>query len=227
LGERVLPTGPDGFGEIRDTPEVLRNRQLVTTDMLPPPSRGEFEASISRVPDEVRARSTWSRECPVELSELRYLQMSFWGFDGEPHTGEMLVHARAAGDVVSVFRQLYQARFPIERMRVVAQDELDIPPTGDGNNTTAFVCRPSTGSDSWSQHAYGLAVDVNPFHNPYVTGDLVIPELASAYTDRGRDWPGMISSGGAATEAFRSIGWGWGGSWESAKDYMHFSSNGR
>ena len=67
-----------------------------------------------------------------------------------------------------MFRTLYEARFPFEELRVTARSELDAHPTGDGNNTESFVCRPSTGSTTtFSQHAYGLAIDLDPFQNPY------------------------------------------------------------
>jgi hypothetical protein len=82
-------------------------------------------------------------------------------------------------------------------------------------------------SDSWSQHAYGRAVDVNPFQNPYRKGERVLPELASAYLDRDEIRPGMILAGDPVTEAFAGIGWGWGGDWSTTDDWMHFSLNGR
>ena len=83
------------------------------------------------------------------------------------------------------------------------------------------------GSDNWSYHAYGLAVDINPFHNPYAKGDLVIPELASAYVDRENERVGMVYSDDVVTEAFAGIGWEWGGDWNTLKDWMHFSATGR
>ena len=155
------------------------------------------------------------------------MTVSHTGFDGAFHTGELLVNANVAEDVVEVFRRLHEARFPIEQMRVIRAEEMDAPPTGDGNDTTSFVCGPAVGSDRWSQHAYGLAIDVNPFHNPYQKGDLVLPELASAYTDRTYVRPGMIMPGDVAAEAFAAIGWSWGGNWNSLKDWMHFSLTGR
>jgi len=227
LGTRVLPRRPDGYGEIRPTPRILRNRRLVTEDLLPPPASGRFASQVRPVPADVARRSTWSPQCPVTLDDLRYVTVSFWGFDDRPHTGELLVHRDAARDLVAVFRQIYRARFPIEEMRIVTPADLDAPPTGDGNNTTAFVCRPSRGTTSWSQHAYGLAVDINPFHNPYAKGDVVLPELASAYVNRDRHRPGMIQPGDQVVTAFAQIGWAWGGSWSSLKDWMHFSANGR
>lgn len=153
--------------------------------------------------------------------------MTHWGFDGETHTGEMIVNAAVAEEVVEVFRLLHQAGFPIEQMRVIRREEVDDHPTGDWNETTSFVCRPAVGSTSWSYHAYGLAIDVNPFHNPYMKGDLVIPELATAYIDRDTTRPGMIYDGDVVTEAFAEIGWEWGGEWNTLKDWMHFSTSGR
>jgi hypothetical protein len=75
-------------------------------------------------------------------------------------------------------------------------------------------------------HAYGLAIDLNPFQNPYKQGSLVIPELSTSYLDRSYDRPGMVHHGDLVWQAFRDIGWGWGGDWSSPKDYTHFSSNG-
>src|SRR4029453_8549751 len=124
-------------------------------------------------------------DCPIAAADLRYLTVSFRGFDGRAHTGELLVNARAANDLVTVFGQLFAAGFPIERMRISSLAELNAPPPGDGNTTEVFACRPARGQTAWSQHAYGLAVDVNPFQNPYQKGDVVLPELPPSSLGRG------------------------------------------
>lgn len=227
IGTRILPRRPDGFGERRPTPPKLRNRRFITTDLLPPPPDARWRAEVTRVPGRVVRRSTWHPGCPVNLDKLRYITMTFWGFDDRPHTGEMVVHAEVADDVVEVFRKMYRARFPIEEMRVRRAGEIDLPPTGDGNNTESFDCRNATLGGSWSNHAYGLAIDINPFHNPYRNGDLVVPELAGAYLNRERHRPGMIQPGDVVTRAFAAIGWGWGGNWATVDDWQHFSANGR
>lgn len=227
LGTRVLPLRPDGFGEILPTPPELVDRALATPTLLAPPADDEFVGTVSDVPHDVVARSTWKPDCPVGLDDLAYLTVSHWGFDGEHHTGELIVNARHASALLDVFARLHEVRFPIEEMRVIREDELDLPPTGDGNVTTAFVCRPVVGSTSWSMHASGEAIDINPFHNPYVKGDLVLPELASSFTDRSNVRPGMITDGDAVVAAFDAIGWQWGGRWTSLTDPMHFSTNGR
>jgi hypothetical protein len=226
VGAHPLPLRADGFGKVLPTPAELADRSLPTVDVLPPPAGGTYASTIQPVPADVLARSTWQAACPVPSAALRYLIMSFWGFDGRAHTGEMLVNASIADGVAKVFGNLFAQRFPLEEMRVTRPEELDAAPTGDGNSTSAFVCRPARGQTNWSAHAYGLAVDVNPFCNPYTKGDLVLPELASAYVDRSNVRPGMVLAGDATVRAFASIGMSWGGGWTTPKDRMHFTATG-
>jgi hypothetical protein len=229
VGARPLPLRPDGFGRVLPTPRELRVRLMPTADRLPPPRTRAFRGTVGPVTTAVRRRmgETWSPGCPVPLSGLRYLTLSFHGFDGRRHTGELVVNASVADDVVTVFRRLYAASYPIEEMRLPTTADLDAPPTGDGNNTAAYVCRNTRGTTTLSAHAYGLAIDVNPFLNPYRKGDLVLPELASAYLDRSWRRPGMVLRGGVVTRAFAAVGWTWGGDFSSVSDLMHFSANGR
>jgi hypothetical protein len=222
LGTRSLAVPSKG----QDTPPELRDRSIATVDELPPPADGGFHSTVKAVPAEVLARSTWTKRCPVAAADLRYVTVGFRGFDGRAHTGELLVHRRAAGPLVRVFGRLFAEKYPIERMRVTSTAELNAPPTGDGNTTGVFACRPVRGQKAWSQHAYGLAVDVDPFQNPYHKGDVVLPELATSYLDRGTVRPGMIRANGPVVRAFASAGWKWGGDYRSLKDFMHFSANG-
>lgn len=126
-------------------------------------------------------------------------------------------------DVIKIFEDLYSAGFPIEKMRTVdhyprADDELSM----EDDNTSAFNCRPLP-SGSWSLHAYGRAVDINPLVNPYfsATGDLQ-PVTARAYLDRTRTDQGMIRDGDVVVRAFAARGWRWGGHWRDPIDYQHF-----
>jgi len=227
LGTRPLPTTSAGLGVRRPTPPALRDRRFTLPDTLPPlPGTGFESVVVDPAPEDVIARSTWAPGCPVPATDLAWVRLTFWGFDDQRHTGELLVNRSVAQDVVTAFRQLYDARFPIEEMRITTKAEQTAPPTGDGNDTGAFNCRAVRGATSYSQHAYGLAIDVNPFQNPYLKGDLVLPELAGGYRDRSWQRPGMILPGGPVVRAFARIGWGWGGSWHSLQDLQHFSRNG-
>jgi hypothetical protein len=227
LGTRVLPRTSQGYGEIRPTPPALRVRRFTLPDSVPMLPGTGFARRVQPAPPSVLARSTWRPACPVPASDLSWVRLTFRGFDGARHTGELLVNRRAARPLVRVFHRLWDLRFPIEEMRITTKAEQVAPPTGDGNDTGAFNCRPTRGSTAWSQHAYGLAIDVNPFQNPYTKGPVVLPELASAYLDRSWRRPGMILPGGPVVRAFAAVGWGWGGNYQALKDLQHFSANGR
>lgn len=187
-----------------------------------------FESQIKKVSAETLDHS-WRKGCPVPLSGLRMIEMTYWGMDRKPHDGgRLVVNAKAADDLVKVFRKLYDLRYPIKRMEPVDAYKGSDYDSIEADNTSAFNCRNATGSGSWSQHAYGLAVDVNPCENPYVTADgHVDHKHCVKYADRENRDPGVIHANDAVVRAFDSIGWGWGGEWDGTKDFQHFSSNGR
>ena len=189
-----------------------------------------FEASISRIDRETRTLmrgSSMHRGCPVGFSGLRLIRMTYWGFDREAHRGRMVVHRRWSGEIVSAFRRIYRARFPIRRVRLVDRYGGDDRRSMRADNTSAFNCRYVAGTTTWSQHAYGRAIDVNPVENPYVDGSHVSPRNGRRYADRSRERRGMIFERDVVWRAFHRIGWAWGGTWTSAQDYQHFSANGR
>ncbi len=205
---------------------------------LQPPRRlpARFHATVSPLPAGLAAQmrgTTWQPGCPVPLRELWLLSLRYWGFDGQVHQGPMVVDHAVAGPVVSVFRRLFQARFPIQEMHLAVQY---LPDHDDPNDTRdytdGFNCRPVVTARgplaSWSQHASGLAIDINPVQNPYVTSDGYVRNLhARSYRDRSLRLPGMIHPGDVVVRAFAAIGWRWGGHWSGDKDYMHFSATGR
>jgi len=156
------------------------------------------------------------------------IEMTYRGFDHKTHTGRMVVAASVTHDVIKVFRKLYKQKYPIKRMKPVdAYDGSDYKSI-DADNTSAFNCRSATGSSSWSEHAYGKAIDVNPCENPYVEADgTSAHKHCRKYNDRSRDDRGLIHAGDSTVDAFASIGWGWGGVWSGARDYQHFSASGR
>jgi D-alanyl-D-alanine carboxypeptidase len=164
--------------------------------------------------------------CPVGPSQLRLLRVSHWDFRGRVHVGELVVRSSEARDVVSVFRKLYAARFPIRRLRLVdvygGEDDRSMA----ADNTSGFNCRRVEGSASWSAHAYGLAIDVNPVENPFILNGRVAPPASRRYLDRGDARRGMALRGGILVRAFASIGWSWGGRWSNPVDYQHFSATG-
>jgi hypothetical protein len=181
----------------------------------------------------LKAGGFWHKGCPVALSGLRMLTVSHRGFDGRTHTGRLVVNATAARPLAQVFAQLHGLHFPIHHMRFADYYGPRDSRPSDGDPTAAFECRqavpsPCTGgrgTGSWSMHAYGLAVDLNPVENPYVGCGQSRDPASRRYRDRSRHRRGMVTP--RVVQAFRAIGWGWGGAWVgNTKDYMHFSSSG-
>jgi poly-gamma-glutamate synthesis protein (capsule biosynthesis protein) len=192
-----------------------------------------FRASVERVTPLLRERMSSSHHagCPVPWRKLRYLQLSYFGFDGRPHTGELVVAAAYARDIVGVFGTLYDARWPIRRMRLVDAYGGDDDRSMAADNTSGFNCRRVKGSAEWSAHAFGAAIDVNPVQNPYLTPSSVFPPDSRRFAalDRSAEAlvpDGTIRSDDVVVRAFAAIGWEWGGSW-AVPDYQHFSAPSR
>lgn len=171
---------------------------------------------------------TWRPGCPVGPPALRMLHLSYWGFDGKPHRGEMVVNASVAASVVTVFRTLYNERFPVWEM--VPEDAYrgNDNAAAAADDTSGFNCRyvVAPGPRRWSVHALGEAIDVNDVQNPYVDGHTVIPPAGAKYLDRSDIRPGMAVPGGDLVRAFAAVGWYWGGRWAASPDFQHFSLTG-
>jgi D-alanyl-D-alanine carboxypeptidase-like protein len=181
------------------------------------------------------AAHLWSARCPVPLSGLRVLTVRYHGFDGRPHNGKLIVNEDAVQPLTVVFRRLYALDFPIRHMELSDTYGPRAGRPADGDFTASFECRQAStspcnsvknrGTGSWSQHAYGEAVDLNPVENPYVGCGMTRDKASLSYLNRDNLRRGMVTP--AVVSAFQSVGWGWGGSWTgSTKDYMHFSANG-
>ncbi len=175
--------------------------------------------------------ASWRPGCPVGPSGLRRLTVTFHGFDGTAHTGELVVATGAVRALSRVFGSLWASGVQVRSIRPVSEFGGSDDSSMAADNTSAFNCREAVRSDNvhtWSQHAYGVAIDVNPRENPYVEGGRVLPPEGRAYTNRSAvaGQPGVATAGGPLVGAFASVGWGWGGRW-SSPDYQHFSSTGR
>jgi D-alanyl-D-alanine carboxypeptidase len=192
------------------------------------------QTGVARLTHAQRAAITeageWHRGCPVRMSQLRVLSYRYYGFDRKTHLGQIVVNAKVASSLAEVFGKLYRMHFPIRDGAFFSM--YGSHPNPNGDVTASFECRnaaasPCTGgrTNSWSMHAFGEAVDLNPRENPYVGCGMTRDKTALSYMNRSHHRPGMVTP--AVRRAFTSIGWGWGGAWfGSTKDYMHFSING-
>lgn len=190
-----------------------------------------FESSISVIPQEIQKRmmgTSWKTGCPVPLSELSYVRLSYWGFDNQTHIGTLIVNQTLTYEIIEIFHTLYKAHFPIFQMKpaYLFSDRYD--ESEYANNTLSFYCRPNTSEPGkYSQHSYGRAIDINPLFNPYHKDNLIIPSVGKKYLDRSITIPGMIKKKEIVVTTFANHGWDWGGEWVSRKDYHHFEKRPR
>jgi hypothetical protein len=202
------------------------SEEAAATAPAPAQAPPRFRATIEPAPSK-RMTSSWRPGCPVAPEDLRLVTLTHWGFDGEVHRGELVIHEDQARAVKEVFRTLFKERFPIKRMQLVDVYGGDDDRSMAANNTSGFNCRTVEGSSSWSEHSYGRAIDINPIQNPAVRDGRVSPPAGARHLDRSRRARGLIRADDAVVRAFAAVGWGWGGYWTSLKDYQHFSATGR
>lgn len=211
---------------------VLDAAQLDLTD----PARYFTGTAIAEgVPVYERINGRSYRDNPhIGLEELRYLKMLHYNFDGQIQVGEMIVNESIQQDVLEIFQALFREEYEIQSMYLIddywtGDAEDSDTESVDANNTSAFCYREITGGGNMSNHAYGLAIDLNPQQNPYVsyrTGEPVWwHENANDYIDRDAGLPHMITHEDLAYELFTQHGFEWGGDWDSPKDYQHFEKN--
>ena len=243
-------------GELRDQIEALENSAAqaaaapeepeetfsmenyapgdLLTDPLPADERLMFCAyEIPRdgeVFERINGRSY--RDNPnIGLEDLRYLKVVHYNFDHELQVGELIVNRAVSEDVLNVFRELYEAEYEIESMRLIDDFWAGDGHSSDGvsidhNNTSAFCYRTITNGSGLSNHAFGCAIDLNPQQNPYVyytdSGWTCSHSNAFPYLDRGSGDPHVITEGDVCYSIFAKYGFSWGGLWSDPIDYQHF-----
>jgi len=167
--------------------------------------------------------SSWRRGCPVPPSQLRVVRVTFWTFDGDVAEGDLVLNRDVVDRARRVFATMYRTRFPMRSVRPVTAFGSSDDRSMAADNTSGFNCRRAVaaGPPTWSNHAYGRAIDVNPVENPYLFQGRVLPPAGRSHTDRRRAAPGKIRRGDAVHRTFRAAGFSWGGDF-SNPDYQHF-----
>lgn len=185
--------------------------------------------SYSPIPDaifEIMKGKSFKTDCTIPREELSYLRVRYVDLQGKTQDGEMVVNRRIAETVLSIFQELYAAKYPIEKIRLVDHYDADDERSMTDNNSSSFNFRFISHTTKVSKHGMGAAIDINPLYNPYVKpidGRLLIEPAAGApYVDRSRDFPMKIDEDDLAFRLFTRYGFEWGGSWEDRKDYQHF-----
>jgi len=172
---------------------------------------------------------SYKADCTVPYEELRYVAVKFYDFDNTEQIGEIVCNKMIAQDLIEIFYELYQNQYQIDKIRLVDEYDADDDRSCADNNTSCFNYRTVPGKTKLSNHARGLAIDINPFQNPYITypdGQVHIsPKGSEAYAERSVKLPHMIHEEDLCYQLFTKHGFEWGGHWKSVKDYQHFEKN--
>jgi len=191
-----------------------------------------YNYKISKIEPDILERmingNSYKEECPVKEIDLRYIELNYIDFDGKTQTGELIVHYKVAYSIVKIFRELYNIGYPIRRMSLVSDFKGNDFNSIEADNTSAFNCRNIAGTNRWSNHAYGKAIDINPIENPYISRSGKISHKKSLkyrkrihISNTSADHA-IILSNDKIRKIFTKYGWSWGGYWKSIKDYQHF-----
>ncbi len=234
IGSADGPTSIFLAGKLAGTKEAPKTQE---TDVAPAETGENTQETlseqdafyVSEIPDDVFERmqgKSYKADCRVPREELRYVHILHTGFDGETKEGELVVNRAIADDVLDIFEKLYEASYPIEKVRLVDEYDADDEASMSDNNSSSFNYRCISHTNKISKHGLGMAVDINTLYNPYVKtvdGELTIePAGAGDYVDRDADFPYKIDHDDLCYQLFTEHGFTWGGDWTSCKDYQHF-----
>jgi hypothetical protein len=182
---------------------------------------------------EMKEKKTWQENCPVSLDRLRCVTFAYYDFEGTEHSsGEIVVLDAVAKRTLLIFKQLHSIRFPIAKAYRIEHYKGNDEVSMADNNTSCFNCREITGGGLPSIHSYGLAIDVNPIQNPFLSIEqsedvlrcplTVMPAAGKEYLNRTNIRPGMAET---IVNVFKKNGFRvWGGNWNTPIDWQHFQT---
>lgn len=214
------------------TEDVQKDAEASEAESAEPDTSETDEFYVSEIPDDIFEKmqgKSYKADCTVPREDLRYVHVLHMGFDGETKEGELVVNKAIADDVCDIFEKLYEADYPIEKIRLIDEYNADDEASMSDNNSSAFNFRFISHTTKISKHGLGMAVDINTLYNPYVkTVDgkrSVEPANAADYVDRSVDFQYKIDHDDLCYQLFKEHGFSWGGDWQHSKDYQHFEKD--
>ncbi len=189
--------------------------------------------TYQKIDDEIAERirgKSYKKGAKISMNELRYLRMRYIDFEGNVQNGEMIVNKKIAKRTLKVFYRLYKIKYPIQKMVLVDEYDADDEASMAANNSSAFNYRKIANSNKLSKHSLGMAIDINPRINPYITSYGIAPANSKVYKQRnvakcrGKYKKYMIHRGDKVYNIFKKYGFSWGGDWKNSKDYQHFEA---
>ena len=220
-GEKMAATAVNYQNQVfYPLPKDIENK-ILGNSFIPVDQRQEVD-ELKLNKEQLQEKVTSAVGLPENIDQLAYLQIYHYDFEGRVVQGELICNKNIADKVNRVFQELFKIRFPITSMKLMEDFKLSDDNSMLANNSSCLCMRSITNKPwKWSNHSFGLAIDINPFLNPYFKeGYPVEPKGSEKYLDRNLKEPGVITP--EIVEIFKKEGFEWGGDWKSLKDYMHF-----
>lgn len=129
----VTHEGPNS--SLDETPEIEESEAIFTYS----PLSEEVTEKITGI--------SYKENDEVKIEDLVYVQITHWGFDDKEHKGEIILNTEVAHEVVEIFKELYEAKFPIEKIRIIDEYDADDELSMLDNNSSAFCYREIAGSN--------------------------------------------------------------------------------
>ena len=190
---------------------------------------------FTELSDEIKARITGisypadDKDIAITYDDLRYVKVKYYDFYDEVQDGEIICNKLIAQDIVDIFYELYLNGYQIEKIKLIDEYGGDDTLSMEDNNTSSFNYRVVENTTSLSKHALGLAIDINPFYNPYLVfggnpdgTDYISPKGSESFVNRDLDFDHKIDKNDLCYKLFKAHGFTWGGDWKSCKDWQHF-----
>jgi hypothetical protein len=152
-------------------------------------------------------------------NDIVKVKVNYVNFDGIESEGILEVHKDIKDEVISIFSEIKQKGFPIFKIETIDKYDFDDEKSVVANNSSAYNFRFVSGSTKLSDHSIGLAIDINPKQNPWVS-----PNALNKFTYVPGE-KGTIEKGDEVVSIFEKYGWSWGGNWRNP-DYQHFFKGG-
>lgn len=229
-------------GETEKKEPVAGNEHIVDSEM---PNEAQSETKMESennmeaesfyatpLTEEIKERITGisfpanGKDVQISYEDLSYLHVLYVDFHGQTQEGELICNRLVEQDLLEIFKTLYENNYQIEKIRLIDEYNGDDDASMADNNSSCFNYRVVMGTTRLSKHAYGMAVDINPVYNPYVTNrngkHVVSPIEGVPYEDRSVDFLHKIDKEDLCYKLFIEHGFTWGGDWVNSKDYQHF-----
>ena len=153
------------------------------------------------------------------LNQLQIIDVYYYSTDGKIHKGQIITNKKVVTKLKILFSFILQHKFPIAHAIPIVKYNWDDNLSMQANNTYSFCYR----DPSYSKHASGMAIDINPYFNPlrWKVGyqNRTIKPIGAHYDPA---IPGTFYSLHPVVQEFRKFGFRWGHNFKEKFDDHHF-----